>query len=116
MSDGVVRFNWLEANGDITNWWSSSLGRDRHRFVHTEWGKFAVAVDLSRREAQIEFNHPPSRQVIKFADLPGDENVKLAFEAVYETGEHADFATELLLRAIGRDDLANCITKSGRPE
>jgi hypothetical protein len=108
-----IRFCWLEANGDITNWWHVD---GKRRFVHTEWGKFAVAVDLHRREAQIQFNHPPSHQVIKFEDIPGDDNVKLAFEAVYETGEHADFATELLLRAIGRDDLANCITKSGRPE
>jgi len=115
MSYGVIRFCWLGADGNITNWWSSDLGRDRRRYVHTEWGKFAVAVDLGRREAQIQFNHPPEHRVIKFAELTNDSNMQLAFEAVYETGEHADFATELLLRAIGRDDLADCITKDGRP-
>jgi hypothetical protein len=115
MSYGVIRFNWREANGDITNWWSGDLGRDQKRFVHTEWGKFAVAVDLRRREAQIQFNEPPEWRVIKFAEIPNDENIQLAFEAVVETGEHAGFATELFLRAIGRDDLADKITKDGRP-
>jgi hypothetical protein len=114
--NGVLRFSWLEANGNLTNWWSDDVGCNKRRFVHTEWGKFAVAVDLARCEAQIAFNHPPEHRVIKFTELPSDSNVQLAFEAVVATGEHAAFAAELLLRAIGRDDLADRITKSGRPE
>jgi hypothetical protein len=113
--NGVIRFCWLEANGDITNWWSGDLGQNRKRFVHTQWGRFAVAVDLGRREAQIQL--PTESHVIKFDALSGGEtNLQLAFEAVCATGEHAAFAAELLLRTIGRDDLADCITKSGRPE
>jgi len=116
-ANGVIRFNWLEADGSITNWWSGDLGHRhmKHRFVHTEWGKFAVAIDMQRREVQIQFNHPPEHRVVKFDDIPGDENVQLAFQAVCETGEHGAFAVELFLRAIGRDDLAEKITPSGRP-
>lgn len=110
---GVIRFSWLEANGDITNWWSGGLSRKR--FVHTQWGHFAVAVDLERREAQLLFEQPAERIVIKFAELKGDSNEHLAFEAVYETGEYPLLATELLLRAIGRDDLADRLTATGRP-
>jgi hypothetical protein len=114
--NGVLRFSWLESNGAVTNWWSDDVGRNKRRFVHTEWGKFAVAVDLGRGEAQIAFNNPPEHRVIKFAELPSDSNMQLAFEAVVATGEHGAFAAELLLRAIGHDDLADRITQSGRPE
>ena len=115
-ANGVLRFCWLEANGEISNWWSGDLGQMLHRFVHIEWGKFAIVVDMHRREVQIQFNNPPEHRVVKFDEIPGDDNVQLAFQAVCETGEHAAFAAELFLRAINRDDLADRITKSGRPE
>lgn len=111
----MLVFSWRKPNGDIVNWWSSDLNRDRRRFVHNEWGKFAVGVDMQAREAQIQTQVPPDWQTIKFVDVPGDENVQLAFQAVVETGEHAAFAAELLLRAIGRDDLADLVAR-GQPK
>jgi len=105
--NGVLRFNWLTASGSIINWWADDLSRDAKRFVHNEWGRFAVAVDLNRREAQIQFNHPPEHRVIRFSDI-ADESTRLAFEAVCDTRNGA-FAAELLMRAIGRDDLADTV-------
>jgi hypothetical protein len=105
---GELRFSWQAPNGDTVNWWSGGqMLRDGKRFVHNEWGNFAVAVDLHVREAQIWFNQPSGRLIVKFADLP-DEATRLAFEAVCETRQPA-FAAELLMRAIGRDDLADMI-------
>jgi hypothetical protein len=107
----VIRFNWLEADGSVTNWWSHKIDH-KTQFVHNEWGKFAVAVDLQRREAQIQLNDPSAHRVVKFDHIPADSNVQLAFEAVCMTGEHPAFAAELFLRAIGADDLADCITRN----
>jgi hypothetical protein len=103
---GELRFSWQAPNGDTVNWWSGGqMLRDGKRFVHNEWGNFAVAVDLHVREAQIAF--AGERVIVKFAELP-DEATRLAFEAVCET-RNAAFAAELLMRAIGRDDLADMI-------
>lgn len=105
---GELRFSWLADNGDIINWWSSDLARSPWRFVHNEWGKFAAAIDLQRREAQILFNHPSERHVIKFAEI-ADENSRLAVEAACEAREAA-FTALLLMRVIDRDDMADMMT------
>jgi len=102
---GELRFSWLADNGAIINWWSGDIARDPKRFVHNEWGKFAAAVDLGRREAQILFNEPSERHVIKFAEIT-DENSRLALEAACDAREAA-FTAELLMRVIGRDDMAD---------
>lgn len=116
MNRGVMRFCWLERDGEITNWWSDQLTKWKHRYVHTEWGKWAVAIDVKIGEVQLLINHPPERRVARFEELPSDGNdLQMAFEAVCMTGENAEFAVELFLRAIGRDDLAACLTPDGRP-
>lgn len=117
MNRGVLRFCWKEQNGEVTNWWSDALAKQRHRFVHTEWGKFAVAIDVKIGEVQLQIANPPTHQVVRMIDLPrvDGNNFQMAFEAVCMTGEGAQFAVELFLRAIDRDDLANCLTPDGRP-
>lgn len=106
---GELRFSWLCPDGSIKNWWSGGeMLRDGKRFVHNEWGKFAVAVDLDQREAQILFNHPSERHVIKFMEI-ADENSRLAVEAACEA-RAAAFTAELLMRVIGRDDMADMMT------
>lgn len=112
---GLLLFSWRHTDGQIVNWWSDDVGRDRRRFVHNEWGKFVVGIDLRQREAQIQIHDPPEWRTIRFEDVTDSENVQLAFQAVSETGEHAAFATELLLRAIGRDDLADLVAR-GQPK
>jgi hypothetical protein len=115
---GLLRFCWQEQNGEITNWWSDDLAKQKHRFVHTEWGKFAVAVDVKLGEVQLQIANPPSRRIVRVVDLPrvDGNDFQMAFEAVAMTGTHAAFAVELFLRAIDRDDLASCLTPDGRPE
>jgi hypothetical protein len=105
---GELRFSWLADDGATINWWSSDLARNPWRFVHNEWGKFAAAVDLQRREAQILFNAPSERHVIKFAEIT-DENSRLAVEAACEAREAA-FTAVLLMRVINRDDMADMMT------
>jgi hypothetical protein len=105
---GELRFSWLRYDGALINWWSSDLARDVKRFVHNEWGQFAVAVDLRGQEAQILFNQPSERHVIRFAEI-ADENSRLAVEAACEAREGA-FTAELLMRVIGRDDMADMMT------
>jgi hypothetical protein len=107
VTHGERWFSWRCTDGRQIDWWSHHVTRDRNRFVHNEWGRFALAVDLQAREAQIQFNNPPEWQSLKFASIV-DENSKLALEAACDARE-LRFAAELFLRIIGRDDMADAL-------
>jgi len=107
MSGGERWFSWRCANGNQVDWWSSDVIRDLNRFVHNEWGKFALAVDLRAREAQIQFNHPPEWVSLKFSTVV-NEDERLALEAACDARE-SRFAAELFLRIIDRDDMADAL-------
>lgn len=109
MTHGLMLFSWRHIDGQIVNWWSGDMHRDGKRFVHNEWGKFVVGIDLRVREAQIQFQDPPEWRTIKFEDV-ADETCRDALEAVADT-RNAAFAAELLMRVIGRDDLAELIAR-----
>jgi hypothetical protein len=100
-------FSWRCSDGRQVDWWSQDVLRDVNRFVHNEWGRFALAVDLRAREAQIQFNNPPEWQSLKFETIV-DENSKLALEAACDARE-SRFAAELFLRIIGHDDMADAL-------
>lgn len=102
MSRGEMVFSWQADNGDIQNWWGYPKP-ETPKFVHHEFGTCSIAVDLMLREAQILLGN--ERHCIKFASI-GDEQERLALEAVCEA-RNGRFATELILRIIGRDDLAD---------
>lgn len=107
MSYGERWFSWRHENGNQVDWWSGDVLRDPHRFVHNEWGKFALAVDLRSRELQVQFNHPPEWRSLKFATIT-DENSRLALEAACDARE-GRFVAELFLRIIGHDDMADAL-------
>lgn len=98
-------FSWRISDGNQTDWWSQHVCCDPSRFVHNEWGKFALAVDLRARELQIQFNHPPEWRSLLFAAIT-DENERLALEAACDARE-GRFVAELYLRLIGHDELAD---------
>lgn len=98
-------FSWRSADGRQVDWWSDDVLRDPNRFVHNEWGKFALAVSLQSREAQIQFNDPPAWHSLKFAAIV-DENERFALEAACDARQ-SRFAAELFLRIIGRDDMVD---------
>ena len=100
-------FSWRHANGNQIDWWSQHVCCDPKRFVHNEWGKFALAVDLNAREAQIQWVQAPLWQALKFGEIV-DENERLALEAACDARE-SRFAAELFLRIIGRDDMADLL-------
>jgi len=105
---GEMVFSWQADNGDIQNWWGYPLP-ETPRFVHHEFGTCSIAVDLIVREAQILLSDTNERRCIKFAKID-DESTRLAFEAVCEA-RNGKFATELVLRMIGRDDLADRVSR-----
>ncbi len=107
VSHGERWFSWRNADGQQVDWWSSAVMRDPQRFVHNEWGRFALAVDLRVREAQIQFNHPPEWVSLKFSTVV-NEDERLALEAACDARE-SRFAAELFLRIIGRDDMADAL-------
>jgi len=100
-------FSWRCADGRQIDWWSNHVLGDRTRFVHNEWGVFALAVDLNTREAQIQFLRPPMWQSLKFDDIVND-NERDALEAACDAHQPR-FAAELFLRIIGRDDVADLL-------
>lgn len=109
---GELWFSWRTIDGRIVNWWSSDVVRDPKRFVHHEWGRFVVAIDLRAREAQIQFNFPSEWRTIRFEDIE-DESARYAIEAICDTRNVA-FGAELLMRIIDRDDLADAIARRSR--
>lgn len=108
MPTGEMVFSWLNDNGEIDNWWGYPLP-STPRFVHHTWGVCAIAVDLMKREAQIFLNGINERRRLKFHEIV-DEDERFAFEAVCDA-RNAKFATELLLRIMGHDDLADQVSR-----
>lgn len=100
-------FSWRAANGNQTDWWSQHVCCDPKRFVHNEWGKFAIAVDLATREAQIQWLTVPLWQSLKFTDVV-NEDERLALEAACDARE-IRFAAELFLRILGHDEMADAV-------
>ena len=96
-------FSWRYKDGRQIDWWSHHVAGDKTRFVHNEWGRFALAVDLNMREAQIQFNNPPDWHSIVFNEI-FDEDSRFALEAACDARQPR-FAAELFLRIIGRDDM-----------
>lgn len=103
-------YNWKTADS-VENWWSWQLGKTRFVFNAFK-AKMAVAVDLARNAFQISSFLTGDTETVSFLAI-SDEDLRSAILAVCDIND-ARFATTLVLRSIGRDDLADEILLYGK--